>query len=219
MVLGRHTRFLQSLRVNELRVVKPSIDRKRSPTWKIARAIANECRSSEDGDIVDKVVIVGIKSFAELESVCKPRLRISTSTVDQHLSDQNVRKSRRLMLPTPLLVVLSLLSSIYPPPLRQSQRYMLEHASRQSSSLRHRCPITPGPTSSANTSLLDRIPRASNVLPAGIATPLHGMHLPHWTCPTAARSSSPCLLKNLRPVLTMQSQCTSFESNIAEGRW
>ena len=56
--------------------------RKRSPTWKIARAVANECRSSEDGDIVDKVVIVGIKSFAELESVCKPRLRISTSTVE-----------------------------------------------------------------------------------------------------------------------------------------
>ena len=137
-----------------------------------------ECRSSEDGDIVHEVAVVEIKSFAVLESVCKLRLRISTSTVDQHLSDQNVRKSRRLTLPTPSLVVLSLLSSIYPPPLRQSQRCMLEHASRQSSSLRHRCPITPSPTSSANTSLLDRIPRASNVLPARIATPLHGMHLP-----------------------------------------
>ena len=66
---------------------------------------SNECRSSEDGDIVHEVAVVEIKSFAVLESVCKLHLHISTSTVDQHLSDQNIRKSRRLMLPTLLLVV------------------------------------------------------------------------------------------------------------------
>lgn len=38
---------------------------------------ANECRSREDGDIIDEVVIVELKSFAELESVCKLCLHIS----------------------------------------------------------------------------------------------------------------------------------------------
>ena len=56
--------------------------RKLSPTQKIARAVANRCRSSEDGDEVDEVVVVDIKSFAVVESICKLRLRISTSTVE-----------------------------------------------------------------------------------------------------------------------------------------
>ena len=64
--------------------------------------------SSEDDDVVDKVMVVEIKSFAVVRCICKLRLHI-------HLSYKNARKKRRLMLPTPPLVVLSLFSSIYPP--------------------------------------------------------------------------------------------------------
>ena len=122
--------------------------------------------------------MVKITSFVVVESICKLRLRISPQQWNQYLSDQNVRKSRRLTLPIPSLVVLSLLSSNYPPPLYQIQSCILEHASRRSSSLRHRCPITPSPTNSTATSLLDRMPRVSNLFPAGSATSLHGMHPP-----------------------------------------
>lgn len=34
--------------------------RKHSPAWNIAGAAANDCRSSEDGDVVDEVVVVEI---------------------------------------------------------------------------------------------------------------------------------------------------------------
>ena len=97
---------------------------------------------------------------------------------NQHLSDQNVRKSRPLMLLTPSLVALSLCSSIYPPPLYQLRRCILEHASRRSSSQWHPCPITPSSTNSADTSLLNCMACASNPFPAGIVTSLHGMHPP-----------------------------------------
>ena len=56
--------------------------RKRSPTWKIAIAVANECRGSKDGDVVDEVVVVKITSFVVVVSICNLRLRISTSTVE-----------------------------------------------------------------------------------------------------------------------------------------
>ena len=113
-------------------------------------------------------------------------LRVSVSLVfvyppqrrNQHFSDQNVRKSRRLTLPTPSLVVLSLSSSIYPPPLHPLRHCILEHPSRRSFSLWHHCPITPSSTNSADTSPLNRIPRVSNLFPAGVATSLDGMHLP-----------------------------------------
>ena len=51
--------------------------RKRSPTWMLVRAVANECRSSEDGNVIDEVVVVEIKSFAAMESICKARLPMS----------------------------------------------------------------------------------------------------------------------------------------------
>ena len=97
---------------------------------------------------------------------------------NNHLSEQNVRKSRHLLLPTPSLVVLPPFSSMYSPPHHQLWRCILEHGSQRSSSLWHRCPTTPSSTNSADTSLLDRIPRVTNLFPAGIATSLHGMHLP-----------------------------------------
>ena len=56
--------------------------RKRSPTSKIVRAAANECRRSEDGNVTDEVVVVEIKRFAVIESICKARLRISTPTAE-----------------------------------------------------------------------------------------------------------------------------------------
>ena len=43
----------------------------------IVRAVANKCRSSEDGNVLDKVVVVEIKSFAAMESICKARLPTS----------------------------------------------------------------------------------------------------------------------------------------------
>ena len=56
--------------------------RKCSPTVKIARAVANKCRSGGGGNIVDEVLVVEIRSFAVVESICKLRLRLSTSTVE-----------------------------------------------------------------------------------------------------------------------------------------
>ena len=56
--------------------------RKCSPTRRIARAIANGCRSNEDGDVVDEVMVVEIKSFAVAEIICETRLHISTSTTE-----------------------------------------------------------------------------------------------------------------------------------------
>ena len=56
--------------------------RKRSPTCKIVRAVANECSSNEDGNVIDEVLAVEIKSFAVIESICKDRLRMSTSTAE-----------------------------------------------------------------------------------------------------------------------------------------
>ena len=46
------------------------------------RAVANECRSSEDGNVIDEVVVVEIKSFVVIESICKARLRMSAPTAE-----------------------------------------------------------------------------------------------------------------------------------------
>ena len=56
--------------------------RKRSPTSKIVRAAANEYRRSEDGNVIDEVVVVEIKSFAVIESICKDHLHMSTTTTE-----------------------------------------------------------------------------------------------------------------------------------------
>ena len=62
----------------------------------IARAVANECRSGGGGDIVDEIVVVEIKSFAVLESICKLRLRLSTSTVESTpLSPEHSKETTR----------------------------------------------------------------------------------------------------------------------------
>ena len=53
--------------------------RKRSPTRNNARAAAEECMSSEDGDVVNRVMVVEIKSFAVVKCICKLRLHLYTS--------------------------------------------------------------------------------------------------------------------------------------------
>ena len=65
--------------------------------------------------------VVEIKSFAAVESF------IFVHPL-QHLSDQNVRKNRRLTLPNPSSAVVSLFSSIYPPPLHELRRCIFEDA-------------------------------------------------------------------------------------------
>ena len=112
---------------------------------------------------------------------------------NQHLSDQNVRKSRPLTLLTPSLVVLSLCSSIYPPPLYQPRRCILEHA-QQMAPLPHHAQLNKlcrhfAPRS--NTSRFKSISSRNCDL-----TPRNAPALSHWTCPTSACSSSPFLLKN-----------------------
>ena len=109
--------------------------RKRSPTSKIVRAAANECRSSEDGNVIDEVVVVEIKSFAVIESTCKARLRMSTSTAEltplrperskeptPHAADSIVGRSLALFVhlsttspPTPALHTRACLTTIFQP--------------------------------------------------------------------------------------------------------
>ena len=46
------------------------------------RAAANECRSSEDGNVIDEVVVAEIKRFAVIEGSCEARLHMSSSTAE-----------------------------------------------------------------------------------------------------------------------------------------
>ena len=152
--------------------------------------------------------MVEIKSSV-VESIGKLHLRTSTSTVELTPLRQECSKE-----PTPhaadsivgrSLALFVHLSTTSP----SVRRCILEHALRWSSSPWHRCPITASSTNSADTSLLDRIPRVLSILLAGVAT---SPALSHWTCPTSDRLSSPFLLKHLRAVLTIQSQCKRLSS-------
>ena len=109
--------------------------RKRSPTRRIARAVANGCRSSEDGEVVDEVVVVRITSFAVVESICKLHLRISTSTAEiiplrpeyskeptGHAADTIIGRSLALPVhlsttspPTPALHTRACLTTVFQP--------------------------------------------------------------------------------------------------------
>ena len=46
--------------------------RKRSPIRNIARAVMNECRSNEEGDVVDDDVVVQMKSFVRQQLASQP---------------------------------------------------------------------------------------------------------------------------------------------------
>ena len=193
--------------------------RKRSPIWEIERAVANECRSSKDGDVVDQVVVLEIKSFAVVESIRKLRLLISTLAVK---SIPQTRKFERA----------------------DTSRCRLH---RWSFSRPFRSPITTSPPTSAlhtrgclTTVLQSMVPLPHhaqlNKLCRRFAPRSHGSRfksissrncdltprnapaLSHWICPTSACSSSPFLLKNFRGALTIQSQCRQFGLNITEGR-
>ena len=135
---------------------------------------------------------------------------------NNHLSEQNVRKSRHLLLPTPSLVVLPPFSSMYAPPHHQLWHCILEH---RSSSLWHRCPTT-----QLNKLRRHFAPRSHTSSYKSISsrncklTPRNASALSHWTCPTSPRSFLPFIPKILRVVLTIQSQYKRFEFNVTEGR-
>ena len=172
--------------------------RKRSPTVKIARAVANECRSSRDGAVVDEVVVVEINSYAVVESIYKPRLLISTSTIEvtplrrecwegptPHAADSIVGRSPALFVylsatfpPTPVLHTRACLTTVFRPMAPMPHHAQLNkrriHLPPRSHTSRFKS------SSSRNCSL----------------TPQNAPALSHWTCPTSARSSSPFLLKS-----------------------
>ena len=125
--------------------------RKRSPTSKIVRAAANQCRSSEDGNVIDEIVVVEIKSFAVIESICRACLRMSTPTAEStplrlecskeatpHAADSIIGRSLALFVhlattspPTPALHTRACLTTVF--------------------QLWHHRPITPSSTKSADT--------------------------------------------------------------------
>ena len=193
--------------------------RKRSLTRKIARAVANECRSSGGGDIVDEVVVVEIESFAVLESICKLRLRLSTSTVGlTPLRSESKEPTRRA---TDSIVGHSLalfvhLSTTSPPTAALHTRRYLTAVFQPTAPLPHHAQPNKLHSHFAPRSHASRFKsisgRKCNL------TPRNAPALSHWTCPTSACSSSPFLLKNLRAVLTIQSQCKRLEFNVTEGR-
>ena len=122
--------------------------------------------------------MVEIKSFAVVESIYKPRLRIPTSTVE--LAPLRAECSKEPTPPaadsiagrSPALFV-HVFTTSPPTPALHTQAW-LTTAFQPMAPL----PTTPSSTNSADTSLLDRIPRITSLFPAGIATSLHGMHLP-----------------------------------------
>ena len=192
--------------------------RKCSPTVKIARAVANKCRSSRDGAVVDEVVVVEINSYAVVESIYKPCLLISTSTIEvtplrrecwegpmPHAADSIVGRSPTLFVylsatfpPTPVLHTRGCLTTVFQP-----MAPMPHHAQLN----KRRIHLHPRLHTSRFKSTSSRNCRL---------TPQNAPALSHWTGPTSARSSSPFLLKFLRAVLMIQSQGKWFEFN-AEG--
>ena len=178
--------------------------RKRSPIWEIERAVANECRSSKDGDVVDQVVVLEIKSFAVVESIRKLRLisTLAVKSIPQTRKFERADTSRcRLHRwsfsrpfrppittspPTPALHTRGCLTIVFQPMAPMPHHAQLNklhshfaprsHASRFKSISGQKCNLTP------------------RNAPA----------LSHWTCPPSACSSSPFLLKILRAVLTIQ---------------
>ena len=158
--------------------------------------------------------MVGIKNFAVVESICKPRLRISTSTAEStflrserpkeptpHAADSIVGRSLALFVhlsttspPTPALHARARLTTVFQP------MAPLPHHAQLNKLRRHFAP-------QSHTSRFKSISSWSCHL-----TRRNAPALSHWTCPTSARSSSPFLLKNLRAGLTIQSQCKRFGS-------
>ena len=149
--------------------------------------------------------MVRITSFAVFESICKLRLRISTSTAEltplrpeyskeptRHAADSVVGRSLAVFVhlstaspPTPALHTRECLTTVFQP-----MAPMLHHA-QLNKLRRHFAPRSHGSRfksiSSRNCDL----------------TPRNAPALSHWTCPTFAHSSSPFLVKNLKAVLTI----------------
>ena len=102
---------------------------------KFVRVAANQCRSSEDGNVIDEVVVVEIKSFAVIESTCKARLRMSTSTAE--LTPLRPECSKEAMpQAADSIVGRSLALFVYlSTTLHQLRHCILEHASPRASGL------------------------------------------------------------------------------------
>ena len=75
----------QSLTHPDLRIV-------RSPTRNIARAVTNEYRSNEDGDVVDDVVVVEMKSFVCRQLASQPQGYVGKVSATSYLQPSSSRE-------------------------------------------------------------------------------------------------------------------------------